>query len=207
MSIFENLELRVTRSIWHQVVGNCKTEASAKPFPMDSYMADDLLSWRRQCIYSSKDDYVFAGETMRGKAAVLAGQPHEASYQASCEGKWQMSAALFNRYADAAKARAISAGTHPADQVHPVVVDAMREIGIDLNSAKPQKLTAELAQGAEMLITMGCGDECPYVPGLRRDDWALPDPKGQGIGTVRQTREEIERRVLDLLTREELLAR
>src|SRR5580658_8734504 len=64
---FENLELRVTRSIWHQVVGNCKTEASAKPVPMDSYMADDLLSWRRQSIYSSNDDYVFASETMRGK--------------------------------------------------------------------------------------------------------------------------------------------
>ena len=64
---FENLELRVTRSIWHQVVGNCKTEASAKPVPMDSYMAEDLLSWRRQSIYSSNDDYVFASETMRGK--------------------------------------------------------------------------------------------------------------------------------------------
>lgn len=121
-------------------------------------------------------------------------------------GRSQMSAALFNRYADRAKAHAISAGTQPAEHVHPVVLDAMREVGIDLSSAKPQKLTAELAQGADTLITMGCGDECPYVPGLRRDDWPLPDPKGQGIDTVRQTREEIERRVLDLLRREELVS-
>jgi protein-tyrosine-phosphatase len=75
----------------------------------------------------------------------------------------------------------------------------MREVGIDLARAKPQKLTAELAQGAEMLITMGCGDECPYVPGLIRDDWPLPDPKGQGIEAVRQTRDEIQRRVIKLL--------
>jgi len=119
-------------------------------------------------------------------------------------GRSQMSAALFNRYADPAKAHAISAGTQPAEHVHPVVLDAMREVGIDLSSPKPQKLTAELAQCADTLITMGCGDECPYVPGLRRDDWPLPDPKGQGIETVRQTREEIKRRVLDLLTREGL---
>lgn len=121
-------------------------------------------------------------------------------------GRSQMSAALFNQYADPAKVHAISAGTHPAEHVHPVVLDAMREIGIDLSSARPQKLTAELAQGADTLITMGCGDECPYVPGLRRDDWPLPDPKGQGIESVRQTREEIKRRVLELLTREELLS-
>lgn len=121
-------------------------------------------------------------------------------------GRSQMSAALFNRYADPAKARAISAGTQPAEHVHPVVMDAMREIGIDLSSARPQKLTAELAQGADTLITMGCGDECPYVPGLRRLDWPLPDPKGQSIETVRETRQEIERRVRELLTQEELLS-
>ena len=120
-------------------------------------------------------------------------------------GRSQMSASLFNQYADPAKARAISAGTQPAEHVHPVVLDAMLEVGIDLSSAKPQKLTAELARGADTLITMGCGDECPYVPGLRRDDWPLPDPKGQGIETVRQTRGEIKRRVLDLLARESLL--
>ena len=121
-------------------------------------------------------------------------------------GRSQMSAALFNRLADSTTARAISAGTQPAEYVHPVVVDAMKEIGIDLSSAKPQKLTSELAQGADMLITMGCGDECPYVPGLRREDWPLPDPKGQGIETVRQTRDEIRKRVLELLKRERLLA-
>jgi len=116
-----------------------------------------------------------------------------------------MSAALFNKYADPDEARAVSAGTQPADRVHPVVLDAMLEVGIDLSSAKPQKLTPELAQGAEMLITMGCGDECPYIPGLRRDDWPLPDPKGQGIETVRQTREEIKKRVLALLQTENLV--
>jgi protein-tyrosine-phosphatase len=117
-----------------------------------------------------------------------------------------MSAALFNQHVDPELARAISAGTHPAEHVHPVVVDAMRELGIDLSEAKPQKLTAELAQGADMLITMGCGDECPYVPGLRRDDWPLPDPKGQGIESVRQTRDEIKRRVTQLLAQEQLTA-
>jgi len=121
-------------------------------------------------------------------------------------GRSQMSAALFNQLVDPALARAISAGTHPAEHVHPVVVEAMREVGIDLCDAKPQKLTAELAQDAELLITMGCGDECPYVPGLRRDDWPLPDPKGQGIETVRQTRDEIKRRVLHLLAQEKLSA-
>ena len=85
---FENLELRVTRSIWHQVLGNCKTEASAKPVPMDSYMAEDLLRWRRQSVYASDDHYVFASETMKGKAALLAGQPHEAAHSASCESNW-----------------------------------------------------------------------------------------------------------------------
>jgi len=115
-----------------------------------------------------------------------------------------MSAAFFNQLADPELARGISAGTQPADHVHPVVVDAMREVGIDLSNAKPQKLTAELAQNAEMLVTMGCGDECPYIPGLRRDDWPLPDPKGQGIESVRQTRDEIKRRILQLLAQEQL---
>jgi arsenate reductase len=118
-----------------------------------------------------------------------------------------MSAAFFNRFVDRTLARAISAGTHPAEQVHPVVVEAMREVGIDLSNAKPQRLTAELAQNAEMLITMGCGDECPYVPGLKRDDWPLPDPKGQGIESVRQTRDEIKRHVVHLLAEEQLHAK
>ena len=92
-----------------------------------------------------------------------------------------MSAAFFNELADTRLARAISAGTQPAEKVHPVVIEVMREAGIDLAQAKPQKLTEELAHGAEVLITMGCGDECPYVPGLRRLDWPLPDPKGLAI--------------------------
>jgi arsenate reductase len=115
-----------------------------------------------------------------------------------------MSAAFFNQLVDPNGALAVSAGTHPAERVHPVVVEAMREVGIDLSKSKPQKLTAELAQNAEMLITMGCGDECPYVPGLRRDDWPLPDPKGQNIEAVRKTRDEIKARVLQLLTQEQL---
>ena len=120
-------------------------------------------------------------------------------------GRSQMSAALFNQHVDPSKACAISAGTQPAEYVHPVVVDAMREIGIDLSDARPQKLTVELARDADMLVTMGCGEECPYVPGVRRDDWPLPDPKGQGIEVVRQTRAEIRSRVLALLQREDLL--
>ena len=120
-------------------------------------------------------------------------------------GRSQMSAAFFNRLADPAVAHAISAGTHPAERVHPVVVNAMQEIGIDLSGAKPQKLTAELAENAEMLITMGCGDECPYVPGLRRDDWPLPDPKGEGVESVRKIRDEIRGRVLELLQKENLV--
>jgi arsenate reductase (thioredoxin) len=119
-------------------------------------------------------------------------------------GRSQMSAAFFNQFADPKRALAISAGTQPAEHVHPVVVEAMLEVGIDLRNAKPQRLTAELAQNAEILVTMGCGDECPYVPGLRRDDWPLPDPKGQGIESVRQTRDEIKRRVLQLLVQERL---
>jgi arsenate reductase len=115
-----------------------------------------------------------------------------------------MSAAFFNHLVDPSAASAISAGTHPAEQVHPVVVEAMREVGIDLSNSKPQKLTPELAQNAEMLITMGCGDECPYIPGLRRDDWPLPDPKGQDIELVRKTRDEIKARVLQLLTQEQV---
>ncbi len=117
-------------------------------------------------------------------------------------GRSQMSAAFFNQFADPKRALAISAGTQPAEHVHPVVVEAMLEEGIDLRSVRPQKLTPELAKDADMLITMGCGDDCPYVPGLRRDDWPLPDPKDQSIDSVRQIREEIRERVLGLLSRE-----
>ena len=107
-------------------------------------------------------------------------------------GRSQMAAAWFNQIADPAKARAISAGTQPSDHVHPVVVDAMKEKGIDLSKAEPRKLTADLAKGAAFLITMGCGESCPYVPGVPIIDWPLPDPKGQGIEAVRVIRDEVE---------------
>jgi arsenate reductase len=119
-------------------------------------------------------------------------------------GRSQMSAAFFNELADARLARAISAGTQPAEKVHPIVVDVMREVGIDLAQAKPQKLTKELAQGAEVLVTMGCGDECPYVPGVRRLDWPLPDPKGLPIEEVRSIREEVRLHVGNLVKAEGL---
>ena len=110
-------------------------------------------------------------------------------------GRSQMAAAWFNQIADPAKARAVSAGTQPSDHVHPVVVDAMKEKGIDLSKAEPQKLTADLAKGAAFLVTMGCGESCPYVPGVPILDWPLPDPKGQGIEPVRLIRDEVESRV------------
>jgi arsenate reductase len=113
-----------------------------------------------------------------------------------------MSAAFFNKYVDPTKAKALSAGTDPADRVHPEVIEAMHEVGMDLSAAQPQKLTPELAQGANLLITMGCGDECPFVPGLRRDDWPLPDPKSKGIEQVRQIRDEIAERVKKLIEAE-----
>jgi len=121
-------------------------------------------------------------------------------------GRSQMAAAFFNRLADPAKARGISAGTQPGPHVHPVVLDAMREAGIDLSAAKPQKLTDELAREANMLITMGCGEDCPYIPGLRRDDWPLPDPKGRPMEEVRQVRDEIRTRVEALLISEGIAA-
>lgn len=117
-------------------------------------------------------------------------------------GRSQMSAALFNALADPAQARAVAAGTEPAEHVHPVVVDAMRELGIDLAAAKPQLLTEALARDAALLVTMGCGEKCPHVPGLRRDDWALPDPKGQPLERVREIREVIRARVAALVAAE-----
>jgi len=94
-------------------------------------------------------------------------------------GRSQMAAAFFNQLANPTKARAVSAGTEPGERVHPEVLAVMQEVGIDLSHSKPQKLTEDLAKNAQLLITMGCGDKCPYVPGLRRDDWRLRDPKGQ----------------------------
>ncbi len=114
-------------------------------------------------------------------------------------GRSQMAAAFFNQLADPQKAQAMSAGTEPGLRVHPEVQAVMHEVGIDLSRAKPQKLTEELARDAQILITMGCGDKCPYVPGLRRDDWPLQDPKGLPIAEVRAIREDIKRRVQDLV--------
>jgi len=114
-------------------------------------------------------------------------------------GRSQMAAAWFNALVDPSKARAVSAGTQPADRVHPIVVDAMRETGIDVSANRPQRLTDELARSANLLVTMGCGDECPFVPGLQTDDWPLADPKGQAIEEVRATRDNIRGRVISLL--------
>jgi arsenate reductase len=117
-------------------------------------------------------------------------------------GRSQMAAAWFNRLADPTRARAISAGTDPGPRVHPEVVAAMREVGVDLSDAPTAKLTPELARQAQMLVTMGCGDECPVVPGLKRDDWELEDPKGKPLARVREIRDGIRQRVEALLDRE-----
>lgn len=114
-------------------------------------------------------------------------------------GRSQMAAAFFNKYTDPNKFVAISAGTEPASRVHPEVQTAMNEIGIDLTNAKPTLLTQELSSDASLLVTMGCGEKCPYVPGLRIVDWSLQDPKGQGLQQVRLIRDEVKRLVLQLL--------
>jgi arsenate reductase (thioredoxin) len=116
-------------------------------------------------------------------------------------GRSQMAAALFSLIADPARARAISAGTQPGAHVHPEVVLVMRELGVDLAAARPQRLTDDLAQQAQVLVTMGCGDECPFVPGALTEDWALEDPKGQPIERVREIRDDIRARVMELAGR------
>jgi arsenate reductase (thioredoxin) len=117
-------------------------------------------------------------------------------------GRSQMAAAWFNRLADPAKARAISAGTDPGSRVHPEVIEAMNEVGVDLSTAGTTRLTTEVAQQAQMLITMGCGDQCPVVPGVRRADWPLEDPKGKPVAQVRAIRDDIRQRVDALLNNE-----
>jgi arsenate reductase (thioredoxin) len=109
-------------------------------------------------------------------------------------GRSQMSQALFER-ATGDRHEAESAGTTPAERVHPEVVAAMGELGVDLSERRPKRLSEEMAQRADVVVTMGCGDECPYVPGKRYLDWDLPDPKGRPVEEVRETREEIARRV------------
>ncbi|MBI3449166.1 MAG: arsenate reductase ArsC [Acidobacteria bacterium] len=114
-------------------------------------------------------------------------------------GRSQMAAALFNQLVRPTVAEALSAGTEPAAGIHPVVVDVMREAGMDLSNGTPRLLTPELARSVQLLVTMGCGEECPVVPGVERQDWPLPDPKGQPPERVRQIREAIRDRVAALL--------
>jgi arsenate reductase len=113
-------------------------------------------------------------------------------------GRSQIAAAWFNKMCDRTKARAISAGTQPGERVHPEVVQVMSEEGIDLTGVKPQFLSEDLARQATLLVTMGCGDACPFVPGLQKLDWPLQDPKGQPIEIVRNIRDEIRARVIEL---------
>lgn len=114
-------------------------------------------------------------------------------------GRSQMASAWFNHMADPIKARAISAGTEPGTKVHPEVLLAMQEVGIDLSKVEPQFLSDELARTATLLVTMGCGEACPRIPRLRRDDWPLEDPKGKSIERVREIRDEVKVRVEELL--------
>jgi arsenate reductase len=113
-------------------------------------------------------------------------------------GRSQMSQALFERAADG-RHTAASAGTTPGERVHPEVLQVMEEVGIDLSDRVPRRLTTELAREADVVVTMGCGDECPYIPGKRYVDWDLEDPKGRPVEEVRATRDEIERRVRGLV--------
>jgi arsenate reductase len=117
-------------------------------------------------------------------------------------GRSQMAAGWFNALAAPSRARAISAGTNPGPRVHPEVQTAMTEVGIDLSSARPQLLTDALAADAYLLVTMGCGEACPHVPGLRRDDWPLEDPKGKSVERVREIRDDVARRVRQLVEQE-----
>ncbi len=119
-------------------------------------------------------------------------------------GRSQMAAAFFNLLADPTLAHAISAGTEPGQVVHPEVVAVMREAGIDLADARPQRLTEDLAAGAALLITMGCGEACPFVPGAKLEDWPVQDPKGHPLDRFRHIREEIRQRVERLLEQERL---
>lgn len=114
-------------------------------------------------------------------------------------GRSQMAAAFFNKYADPKKAVAISAGTEPAKHVHPEVMTVMNEINFDLTNARPTLLTADLALKAKLLVTMGCGEKCPYVPGLKVIDWKLEDPKGKDLEHVKSIRDEIRKLILELI--------
>jgi arsenate reductase len=128
----------------------------------------------------------------RGVALVVFACVHNA-------GRSQMAAAFFDALADPARARALSAGTRPAERVHPEVVATMREVGIDLAQARPRLLTEELALEARLLVTMGCGEVCPGAPGVERLDWELDDPRGRSIEHVREIRDEVRARVASLV--------
>ena len=117
-------------------------------------------------------------------------------------GRSQMAAAWFNALADERQARALSAGTDPGTRVHPEVLSAMREVGIELEGVQPKKLTDELAGTASILVTMGCGEACPVVLGLRRMDWPLEDPKGKPVERVREIRDQVRAHVEELLASE-----
>jgi arsenate reductase len=110
-----------------------------------------------------------------------------------------MAAALFNTLANPKRASAISAGTRPESAVHPEVVAVMGEKGIDLSAAKPQYLSTDLTKNAHIVITMGCGEECPLIPGVERDDWPVEDPKGKSAEVVRRIRDEIHQKVTELV--------
>jgi arsenate reductase (thioredoxin) len=114
-------------------------------------------------------------------------------------GRSQMAAALFNELASPMKARATSAGTQPATEIHPEVIATLRELGIELTAERPKRLTPELAGAVDLLVTMGCGESCPFIPGVERDDWPIADPKGQPLGRVREIRDEISKRVSALV--------
>ena len=155
---------------------------------------------------------VFAYELVRGPKSLVSphypinrgSQPPMTSVLFVClhnAGRSQMSQALFERAA-AGRHTALSAGTTPAEHVHPEVVEAMQELGIDLSDRQPQLLTRELAEQADVVVTMGCGDECPYIPGKRYIDWNLPDPKGRPLDEVRAIRDDISRRIDSLLADE-----
>ena len=114
-------------------------------------------------------------------------------------GRSQMAAAFFNHLADPARASAVSAGTDPGDRVHPLVVDVMREVGIDLRGNRPQQLTDDLARNSSLLVTMGCGEACPHIAGVARDDWPLLDPMDRPLSEVRAIRDEVRDRVAALV--------
>ncbi len=115
-----------------------------------------------------------------------------------------MAAAWFNVFADPRRARALSAGTAPAGSVHPEVVEVMQEVGIDLARAPSQLLTADVVAASNLLVTMGCGESCPVVPGLKREDWDLEDPKGKSLNRVREIRDQVRAKVRALIKSEGL---